>query len=186
MNRPTDQHQSRQVERALVEQALVDHQRWLTTVVRARGVESHAVDDLMQEISTAAIENASKLRDTAKVAPWLYRIAVTAALQHRRRMGRKRRLVERFAETRHEANADTDPLDWLLADERQQLVRRALGTLSSRDAEILLLKHTEDWSYRQLAQHLGISQSAVDARLHRARAKMRQALAVVSPTLVPR
>ena len=49
------------------------------------------------------------------------------------------------------------------------LVRRSLACLPRRDAEILLLKYTENWSYRQLAEHLGLSTSAVEARLHRAR-----------------
>ena len=41
--------------------------------------------------------------------------------------------------------------------------------LPRRDAEILLLKYTENWSYHQIAAHLGIGHSAVEARLHRAR-----------------
>ena len=48
--------------------------------------------------------------------------------------------------------------------------------LSGRDAEILLLKYTEDWSYRELAAHLGVSESAVEARLHRARQRLRAAM----------
>jgi RNA polymerase sigma-70 factor (ECF subfamily) len=60
-----------------------------------------------------------------------------------------------------------------LADERQVLVRQALARLQSRDAEILMLKYTEDWNYRQLAERLGISHSAVETRLHRARARLR-------------
>ncbi|HEY2826609.1 MAG TPA: sigma-70 family RNA polymerase sigma factor, partial [Pirellulales bacterium] len=58
-------------------------------------------------------------------------------------------------------------------DERQVLVRQALARLQSRDAEILMLKYTEDWNYRQLAERLGISHSAVETRLHRARARLR-------------
>ena len=72
---------------------------------------------------------------------------------------------------------EAEPLDWLLADERQQLVRDAVERLNRRDAEILLLKYTEGWSYRQLAEHLGVSQSAVEARLHRARGRLRGQLA---------
>jgi RNA polymerase sigma-70 factor (ECF subfamily) len=71
-----------------------------------------------------------------------------------------------------------------LADERESLVRQAMARLPKRDAEILLLKYTEDWSYQQLAEHLGLSTSAVEARLHRARQKMRKALAAVDPSLV--
>ena len=61
-------------------------------------------------------------------------------------------------------------------------MRRALARLPKRDAEILLLKYTEEWSYRELAEHLGLSTSAVEARLHRARQKMRRALAKVDPS----
>ena len=173
---------------ALIQQALDENRRWLSTVLRARGVESAAVEETMQEISAAAIENASRLRDPSKVAPWLYRIAVVGALQYRRRLGRRRKLVERFAATQGEStvSAEPDPLAWLMVDEQRQLVRQAIARLPPKDAEILLLKHTEDWSYRQLAEHLGISQSAVDARLHRARKKMRRALANLAPDLVPR
>lgn len=181
MTQPTQQHRA-----ALVQQALAEHRRWLATVLRARGVEPATLDDVLQEVSAAAVEHADRLRDPQKIAPWLYRIAVTCALQHRRRLGRKRRLIERLAATQHEPTAsdEPDPLAWLLADEQRQLVRQAISSLPTRDAEILMLKHTEDWSYRQLAEHLGISGSAVDARLHRARAKMRRALTKLSPTFV--
>jgi RNA polymerase sigma-70 factor (ECF subfamily) len=55
-------------------------------------------------------------------------------------------------------------------------VREALETLAAKDREILLLKYTEDWSYHQLAAHLGIGHSAVEARLHRARQRLRDRL----------
>ncbi len=166
---------------------LAEHGRWLRTVLLARVGEPSAVDDLMQEIATAAVEKGHQLRDPASAAPWLYRLAVVAALQYRRRQGRQRKLIDRFAERQLPTDSDTreaDPLDWLLAEERRSLVRRALDRLPKRDAEILLLKYTEDWSYRQLADRLGMSTSAVEARLHRARQKMRRALAAVDPTMV--
>ena len=54
-----------------------------------------------------------------------------------------------------------------------------MGRLARRDKEILLLKYTEAWSYRQLADYLGISTSAIEARLHRARQRLRDELAVL-------
>lgn len=170
-----------------VAQALAAHRRWLTTVLRARGVEADAVEELMQEVHLAAVRGAEQLREPEKVAPWLYRIAVVTALQYRRRRGRQRKLVERYIHERETdySRGESDPLDWLLADEQRQLVRRAIEQLPARDAEMLLLKYTEHWSYQQLAEHLGISQSAVEARLHRAREKMRRRLARLSPESIP-
>ena len=100
-------------------------------------------------------------------------------------MGRRRKLTDRFAEDRQPVESDNreaDPLGWLLADERRQLIRTAVDRLPKRDAEMLLLKYTEDWSYRQLAEHLGISVSAVQARLHRARGRMREELSQLDTT----
>jgi RNA polymerase sigma-70 factor (ECF subfamily) len=75
-----------------------------------------------------------------------------------------------------------EPLDWLLHDERRDLVRTALERLPRRDAEILQLKYSENWSYRVLAEHMGISESAVEARLHRARSRLRATLSEINET----
>lgn len=159
--------------------ALAEHDRWLRTVLFARLGERQAVDEVMQEVSLAAVEQKAPLADASKVSPWLYRLAVTQSLLYRRRMGRRRKLTEGYAERVRPSEGDSrtvDPLDWLLADERQKLVRAALARLPARDAEILLLKYGEDWSYHEIADHLGIGHSAVEARLHRARRRLRQEL----------
>lgn len=164
-------------------QVLTEHRRWLATVVRARGVEVDSLEEVLQEVQAAAVQHESRLQDRSKLAPWLYRIAVTCALQHRRRTGRRRRLIENYAADQRDrfSQCEPDPLDWLLADEQRRIVRQAITSLPSRDAELLLLKYTEDWSYRQLAEHLGITPSALEARLHRAREKLRRAIARLSP-----
>ena len=162
--------------------ALVEHDRWLRTVAYARLGEPQAVDEVLQEVSLAAVRQQAPISDESKVAPWLYRLAVTQSLLYRRKRGRQRKLADRFARRTRPTEEDTrqpDPLGWLLADERRQMVRTAVARLSKRDAEILLLKYTEDWSYRELAERLGISQSAVQARLHRARKRLRRDLAAL-------
>ena len=57
------------------------------------------------------------------------------------------------------------------------LIREALGRLPARDAEVLLLKYTENWSCRDLAEHLGQTEAAIESRLHRARRRLRDELA---------
>ena len=163
--------------------ALAQHDRWLRTVALARLGEPQAIDEVMQEVALAAVRQAAPIADAAKIAPWLYRLAVRQALLYRRKCGRRRRLNTRFAE---HAGGDIsldrqpDPLEWLLAAERRTLIRRALRELPPKDSEILLLKYTENWNYHQIAAHLGLSHSAVEARLHRARQRMRNQLAALS------
>jgi RNA polymerase sigma-70 factor (ECF subfamily) len=165
--------------------ALQQHQRWLRTVLAARGVDRSALDDAMQSVCTAAIAGAPRLNDCERVAAWLYRIAVVEALQYRRRTGRRRRMSQRFAASGMAPSelADCDPLAWLLAEETKKLVRQAISRLTAKDAEMLLLKYTEDWSYRDIAERLGISESAVETRLHRARGRLRAELSRLAPKL---
>ncbi len=162
---------------------LAKHERWLRTVVGARVGEPQAVDEVMQEVSLAVVRGKAPISDRSKIAPWLYQLAVRQSLLYRRKAGRRRKLVGNYVDRFHPTEQDnrtTDPLDWLLAEERQRLVRQALARLVPRDSEILLLKYIEGWSYRELADHLGVSESAAEARLHRARARLREQLAMLN------
>ena len=67
---------------------LTEHGRWLRTVVRARLGEDQAVEEVLQDVSLAAVAGRRPPADPAKVAPWLYRLAVRHALLYRRRRGR--------------------------------------------------------------------------------------------------
>jgi RNA polymerase sigma-70 factor (ECF subfamily) len=155
---------------------LAQHDRWLRTVVLTRLGEPQAIDEVMQETALAAVKQESSVRDPASLGAWLYRVAIRQVLLYRRKHGRQRKLLADYFEVNRANEIASDPLDWLLLDERKTLIRDALDRLPRRDAEILLLKYTEDWSYRELAHHLGLSESAVEARLHRARQRLREAM----------
>jgi RNA polymerase sigma-70 factor (ECF subfamily) len=164
---------------------LAEHDRWLRAVVCARVGESQAIDEVMQEVALAAIRQSAPLADPTKVGAWLYRLAVRQSLMYRRKQGRKRKLIDRYAERNRPEESDNrlpDPLTWLLIEERRGQVREALSKIPKRDVEILMLKYTENWSYRSLAEHLGISESAVETRLHRARHRLRTELAALDVT----
>ena len=158
---------------------LQQHDRWLRTIVYARLGEPQAVDDVMQEVALAAVRQSSPILDKTKVAPWLYRLAVRQTLLYRRKMGRSRNLTKRYADRFRPTENDTreeSSLDWLLSLERHSQVRYAMRQLRPTDAEILLLKYSQNWNYHEIADHLGISHSAVEARLHRARGRLRKEL----------
>jgi RNA polymerase sigma factor (sigma-70 family) len=158
--------------------ALAEHDRWLRTIAIARLGQAQGVDEVLQEVALAAVKQAAPINDASKVAPWLYRLVVTHCLLLRRTWGRRRKLIERYTQVVPVTgeSANTDPLSWLLAEERQRLIRQALTQLKQRDRELLLLKYTEDWNYHQIAQHLGLTHSAVETRLHRARQKLKAKL----------
>lgn len=174
---------------------LETHKPWLAKVLHCRIGDGHAVDDLLQEIALAVIRQSAPGKrpsseplvnsaersgqvpiDPEKVAPWLYRIAVRQAVNFHRRTNRKSHPkpmaeLETFCPT-------PLPLDGLLAVEEQQQFRDALRQLTPAQREILTLKYTENWSYQQLADHLGIPLRSVEYRLLQARTELRKHLTV--------
>lgn len=160
---------------------LSQHERWLRAVIFARVREPQVVDDVLQDVALAAVEQKAPIHDPEKVGQWLYRLAVLNSLMFRRRQGRRRKWIRRYAEdTRPQVDGNHDPLAWLISSERREKVREALNRLSPKDVEILLLKYAQDWRYEEIAQRLGITVSAVQTRLFRARQRLRDELARMS------
>ena len=154
---------------------LIQNQSWLRGVILARTGEPQAVDEVWQELSLAAV--AAPWIESTKAAAWLYRVAVIRSIRHRRQQARQRQKLKQLAtqitgsDKQHEG-----PFQWLLREESRQHVRQALEKLTGKDVEILMLKYHECWSYSRIAEVLGISESAVDARVFRARTRLRREL----------
>lgn len=153
------------------------HRRWLSTIIRSRLADPHAAADVLQEVALSAISQANQPESPDKIAPWLYRITIRKIVNHHRRNGRHRRLVESVANQSSPQESDfCDPGTWLLQREIQQSVRNGLEKLSPQDRQLLVLKYTEGWGYEQLAQHLGVSEKTIEYRLLRARRALRAKL----------
>ena len=162
------------------------NQRWLRRVVTARLGEPQAIDEVMQDIALAAVAQSQRPAWTnpGHLVGWLYRLTVRQVLIHRRKAGRRRGLIERYVNRGGGIDVDRNdspsPLAWLLLDERQQIVRDALSRLAPRDADLLMLKYTEGWTARELAERLSLEISTVEARLHRAKRKLRAELSTLA------
>lgn len=167
--------------------ALNDNERWLRSTIATQVGESAAVDEVFQDVALAATRQQAPIRDPRKIAAWLRRLATVYSLLYRRSLGRKKKLLRRYQErvpVADAAPADADPLRWLLLEERRALVQKATALLSDEERRVLTLKYTEDRSYKEIADELGATVSAVQSKLHRARARLREKLAALAPNAV--
>ncbi len=151
---------------------LQQHRHWLLKVLRCRVSDAHTVEDLFQNIALAVVKQTSKPLDPEKVAPWLYRLAVRQTINHYRKSHRRMQTLD---SPDRESEAET-PLDWIMAEEKRGEVRDALQKLKPQDQEILVLKYSENWSYADLAKHLGVKTKTVEYRLMKARKQLRTLL----------
>jgi RNA polymerase sigma factor (sigma-70 family) len=126
--------------------------------------------DATQEVFVRMFVHRAKFEGRSKYSTWLHSLAVRTCLTMRRGRGRRQQHEEPAqAETlgdataRHETSADTQ-LDLL----------QMLEILDDEDRALVLLKYTEDYSYDDLAQMFGISESACKMRIMRAKEKIQR------------
>jgi hypothetical protein len=88
---------------------LNEHDRWLRRVVASRLGEPQAVDKVMQDVALAAVAQRLPLLNPARAAVCFYRLAVRQVLIYRRKSGRQRSLVDRYAARKDVREIDAAP-----------------------------------------------------------------------------
>ena len=171
--------------------ALQQHQGWLKKVLRSRIGDRHAAEDVFQEVVVVVLRqldagnenkhgpNEDRGRSTLptdlqKVGPWLYRVAIRHAINFHRKQNRRSQ-AKPVAEL-EVTSSEAGPLDWMLNRESEENLQQALNQLGDGQREILMLKFSENWSYQQLADHIGISVRAIEHRLLKAKKQLRTIL----------
>jgi RNA polymerase sigma-70 factor (ECF subfamily) len=157
----------------------LENETWLRTVVRSRVQESDAVEDIMQNIALALVRQRETLRDIAQTGAWLYQVAVRQVMMHRRTAGRRRNFENRLAQQAgpgDSVSSEYDPVASVLASEKQESVRVAVQQLDELDRQVLMLKYVEGWTYRQLAEMLGVSEDSIEYRLLKSRKRLKTLL----------
>jgi RNA polymerase sigma-70 factor (ECF subfamily) len=71
---------------------------------------------------------------------------------------------------------DSPPEKQLLAQETRAYIRQAIGTLPTNQRTVIVMRDVEGWPADEVCNVLGITETHQRVLLHRARAKVRQAL----------
>jgi RNA polymerase sigma-70 factor (ECF subfamily) len=133
------------------------------------------VDDVVQEVLLAAWRHRQTFRGEASFSTWLTRIAIRKAQNHVRAATLRRRLFGWW-----QGNATEVPVAPAVAEDAQgarlDRTHRAMHNLAQKDREVLVLRYLEQRDIAQIADVLGCSRAAVDARLTRARQRLRAEL----------
>ena len=132
------------------------------------------VDDIVQDIFLTALEKAGKFRGQSSLKTWLTVITLNRCRTYHRRRKIWRRVVATLTARPRAASSAADQA--ALSDEVAREVRSAVAALPSRDREVIVLHYLEHKSPVEIAELLGSSQNAIEVRLHRAKAKLRQSL----------
>jgi RNA polymerase sigma-70 factor (ECF subfamily) len=155
----------------------------LNLAYRMTGREE-AARDLTQDIFIKVYENMKTFRGESQVYTWIYRIATNHILNYLKKSRRRRwlslmdkPLSDVLKEDQVEpgfwgSSGSPSPDRKLEKAEREKIIRSIVQTLPSKYRVPFVLHRYEDMSYKEIAEIMGLSLSALEARLHRAKKMM--------------
>ena len=152
------------------------HERRVFAVAWSRLGDAALAEEATQEAFIRGYRRLWLLGDGAKFSGWIASVARNAAinlgLRHRRELNKRERwaLESPGNSTENDSSNETDPLH------TPETLRQTLAELPAAHRECLVLFYIEGKSGTEAAMALGISESALRVRLHRARAVMRERL----------
>lgn len=142
--------------------------------------------DVTQETLRRAFNGLRNFRGDAKVTTWLHRITVNTASTHLERRAKHRH--EQLHEERQDESffyaKDTSPEEAGVNSDLRTRVEKGLGMLSARYRVVIELRDIHDLTHEQIAEKLGISESASKVRLHRARRQLKDYFEENDPTIL--
>jgi RNA polymerase sigma-70 factor, ECF subfamily len=157
------------------ERLVADEQVYIARLVHRLLGYRDDVDDIVQDVFTAALVAWPKFRGESSARTWLSRIAINRCRRHYRQRMLGQGLFERirrrwFFPALNELPANCE------ADDANEVVRCALAALGPRDREVLVLHYLQELALSEVAGLIGISRNAVEVRLSRARKRLKAIL----------
>jgi RNA polymerase sigma-70 factor (ECF subfamily) len=148
--------------------------------------ENAEAEDAAHDAVEQALRGSAAFRAEARVATWLHRVVVNAALMRARRLRRaaQRTAFPTVAEGREERDAivtlpDTGrtPVAQYEEHEQRQRLHEAVDSLPRPYRDVVRLCVFDELPLPEVARSLGITRQAVRTRMCRARAQLKERLA---------
>lgn len=154
------------------------YQRPIAAYVYRMVGDYDAALDLTQEVFIKVYASLSRYRPEFKFSTWIYKIAHNAAIDHLRRHA-TREAVAGSETDRAETTVESRRLSPEQESERTERcseIEIVVQSLPAPYRELILLRHSQDLSYEEIAEVTGLPLGTVKNRLFRAREAMREHL----------
>ncbi len=149
----------------------------LRRVIQRYVRDASTVDDLYQEVSLKVLRRIDSVREPAALRGWLFQLARNACLDYLRREDRRQAGASDVLGDRPAlGDLGRNPGEQFLSRERISAVQRALERLPESQREVIRLRIEEGLDHEAIAARLHISRQAVEVRLCRGRATLKDQL----------
>jgi RNA polymerase sigma-70 factor (ECF subfamily) len=143
-------------------------------------------EDVTQDVLLQVVRKLPSFRGESAFPTWLHRVTVNTALIHRRKQAVRNEyrsrapldvVLEEEPPTGPVRRWAVGPEEAALDRETQELIEGAIAELPEEYRDVFVLSDLEGVPNAEIGEMLGLSLPAVKSRLHRARQKLRDALA---------
>ena len=135
--------------------------------------------DLTQEVFIKVYGSLARYRSDYKFSTWIYKIAHNAAIDHLRRYAVREQALSGEIEGDRGVAIESrrlTPEQESEREERRSEIECVVYTLPAAYRELIVLRHSHDLSYDEIAEVTGLPLGTVKNRLFRAREAMRDLL----------
>jgi RNA polymerase sigma-70 factor (ECF subfamily) len=148
------------------------YQASLFRVACALVLDADAAADIVQDAFVRAYANLARCHDRRRFRFWLLATLRNRGLDYLKERRRRDLSLSDEAVVRHAELSDVATPDAAERIALRSALDAALARLSPTIRETFVLRHVEQWSIEEIAELLGLSESAVKMRLHRGRAQL--------------
>jgi RNA polymerase sigma-70 factor (ECF subfamily) len=155
---------------------IAEHMRRVFLIIYRMVGNVADAQDLTQEAFIKALQREAQLKDTAKAAHWLSRIATNTAIDFLRRQGRASFTdADDMLEPLRSALSES-PEEQVLRAERRTYLDDGLRLLTERERTALLLRDVEGLPAGEVARQMDCSKATIRSHIANARIKFRRYL----------
>src|ERR1700739_492824 len=176
-------HASKNGDIAAFEQLVKRYDRKLLRIAQSVTHNREDSQDAVQEAFLKAYQNLAAFREDSKFSTWIFRITVNQSLM---KLRKQRATKEASLDDDFRDESDMLPIevtDWApnpeqlyWASELRDILIKCLGELRPILRTVFVLRDIEGLTIDQTAEVLSVSETAVKARLWRARLQLRESL----------
>ena len=165
--------------REAISQLLERHTRRVCDYVRMMVKDNDVADDLTQEVLIKVVKvlDEGRYTDKGRFLPWVLRIAHNRVLDYFR--------AQKQVKTVNESSAGFDLLgsknfaepsieDTLISEQQAEEVRSLIDKLPEEQRDVVRMRYYEGLSFKEIAEHTGVSINTALGRMRYALINMRQ------------
>jgi len=177
---------------AVFRELVAEHSSAMLRLALIHSPSRAVAEEVVQETWIAVLRSLDSFEGRSSLRTWICRILINAARRRAAREGRsvpfssvagdEEPLIDpaRFQQhgqwAGHWVEFPVDPAERVLGAEVREHIAAAIDALGSPQREVIVLRDVEGWSAEEVCEALELTPGNQRVLLHRARAKVRQAL----------